>query len=112
MTTLIDSTTTSGDNYIGFQGDFTFDSAVVTFATPQVQRAGLTSDPNWNDGRGQVWRIDKDGSVKRVADKMGTANGIEVSPDGKTLYVNESGQLVIEHGIEERLDFGEVEWVL
>ena len=26
--------------------------------------------------------------------------------------VNESGQLVIEHGIEERLDFGEVEWVL
>jgi len=50
------------------------------------------SDPNWNDGRGQVWRIDKDGSVKRVADKMGTANGIEVSPDGKTLYVNESAQ--------------------
>ena len=50
------------------------------------------SDPNWNDGTGQLWRIDKDGSVKRVADKMGTANGIEVSPDGKTLYVNESAQ--------------------
>jgi len=50
------------------------------------------SDPNWNDGTGQVWRIDKDGKVKRVAEKIGTANGIEVSPDGKTLYVNESVQ--------------------
>src|SRR5207249_3311065 len=45
------------------------------------------SDPNWNDGTGQLWRIDKDGSVKRIAEKMGTANGIEVSPDGRTLYV-------------------------
>src|SRR5207248_2563036 len=47
-TSLIDPTTTNGSNYVGFQGDFTFDSSVVTFATPQVQRAGLTSDPNWN----------------------------------------------------------------
>src|SRR5436190_21236953 len=47
-TTLIDSTTTGGANYVGFQGDFTFDSAVVTFSSPYVQRAGLTSDPNWN----------------------------------------------------------------
>jgi sugar lactone lactonase YvrE len=50
------------------------------------------SDPNWKNGTGQVWRIDKDGTVKRVADEMGTANGIEVSPNGKTLYVNESVQ--------------------
>src|SRR5438128_1209768 len=47
-TTLIDPTTTGGNNYVGFQGDFTFDSGVVTFANPPVQRAGLTSDPNWN----------------------------------------------------------------
>src|SRR5436309_720438 len=47
-TTLIDSTTTGGANYVGFQGDFTFDSAVVGFDTPQVQRAGLTSDTSWN----------------------------------------------------------------
>jgi sugar lactone lactonase YvrE len=51
-----------------------------------------TSDPNWKNGTGQVWRIDKNGSVKRVAEKMGTSNGIDVSPDGKTLYVNESVQ--------------------
>ena len=44
-TTLIDPP--RGLNYIGFQGDFTFDSAVVTFATPQVQPAGLTAT-NWN----------------------------------------------------------------
>src|SRR5437016_1720692 len=36
-TTLIDPTTTGGNNYVGFQGDFVFDSAVATFATPQVQ---------------------------------------------------------------------------
>ncbi|PYI89493.1 MAG: gluconolactonase [Verrucomicrobia bacterium] len=50
------------------------------------------SDPNWKDGTGQVWRIAKDGRINRVAEKMGTTNGIEVSPDGQTLYVNESVQ--------------------
>jgi gluconolactonase len=49
------------------------------------------SDPNWNKGTGQVWMIVK-GKTKLVAEKMGTTNGIEVSPDGKTLYVNESVQ--------------------
>ena len=50
------------------------------------------SDPDWKEKTGQLWRIDKDGSVKRIAEKLGTSNGIEVSPDGKTLYVNESVQ--------------------
>jgi gluconolactonase len=50
------------------------------------------SDPNWGKGTGQVWRIARDGKVTLVAKDMGTANGIEVSPDGKTLYVNESVQ--------------------
>lgn len=50
------------------------------------------SDPDWGKGTGRVWRIDRDGKVTLVADKMGTSNGIEVSPDGKTLYVNESVQ--------------------
>lgn len=50
------------------------------------------SDPNWKAGTGQVWRIDRDGKVTRVAEAMGTTNGIDVSPDGKTLYVNESVQ--------------------
>lgn len=50
------------------------------------------SDPNWAESTGQIWRIDPDGTPTLLADKMGTTNGIEVSPDGKTLYVNESKQ--------------------
>ncbi|MFM8272008.1 MAG: SMP-30/gluconolactonase/LRE family protein [Gemmata sp.] len=50
------------------------------------------SDPNWAKGTGQLWKIGADGKVSKLATDMGTANGIEVSPDGKTLYVNESVQ--------------------
>lgn len=50
------------------------------------------SDPDWSKGSGQLWKIDKAGKVTRVAEGMGTTNGIEVSPDGKLLYVNESAQ--------------------
>jgi hypothetical protein len=44
---------------VGFQGDFTFDERVVTFAGEPVQKAGLTGG-NWNvsgnvlDGRGPI----------------------------------------------------------
>ncbi len=51
------------------------------------------SDPDWGKGTGQVWRIDTGGRTHLEAPDMGTTNGIEVSPDGKTLYVNESKQL-------------------
>jgi len=50
------------------------------------------SDPNWGKGTGQVWRVTRDGKINLAAGEMGTANGIEVSPDGTTLYVNESVQ--------------------
>ena len=50
------------------------------------------SDPNWKKNTGQLWRIDRDGKTTLLAAKMGTTNGIDVSPDGKTLYVNESIQ--------------------
>lgn len=50
------------------------------------------SDPNWKENTGQIWRIDHDGTVTLLAANMGTTNGIEVSPDGSTLYVNESKQ--------------------
>src|ERR1700692_2106293 len=54
------------------------------------------SDPHWKTHDGQVWRIAKsaDGTIvgeKMTADrKMSTTNGIDLSPDGKTLYVGES----------------------
>lgn len=50
------------------------------------------SDPNWGKSTGQLWKIGTDGKVTKLASDMGTTNGIEVSPDGKTLYVNESSQ--------------------
>jgi sugar lactone lactonase YvrE len=50
------------------------------------------SDPNWKDSTGNLWMINRCGETFLLEDKMGTTNGIEVSPDGKTLYVNESVQ--------------------
>lgn len=50
------------------------------------------SDPAWGASTGQLWKIDLQGKMTRVAKDLGTTNGIEVSPDGKTLYVNESAQ--------------------
>ena len=49
------------------------------------------SDPNWKGNAGRIWRIDTKGWFK-LLDTMGTANGIEVSPNDKFLYVNESVQ--------------------
>ncbi len=54
------------------------------------------SDPHWKRREGQIWRVLKsaDGAVlgeKMTADRqMSTTNGIDLSPDGKTLYVGES----------------------
>jgi sugar lactone lactonase YvrE len=69
----------------------------------------FASDPNWKESTGQIWRVDRDGTVTRVATGMGTTNGIEVSPDGKTLYVNESVQrnvwafaITPEHALKEK----------
>jgi len=50
------------------------------------------SDPNWDKSTGQLWKISRDGKMTLVAKDMGTTNGIDVSPDGKTLFVNESVQ--------------------
>jgi gluconolactonase len=50
------------------------------------------SDPNWKASTGQIWHVSPDGKSERVAADMGTTNGIEISPDEKTLYVNESAQ--------------------
>lgn len=52
----------------------------------------FASDPDWMHSRGQVWCIDQRGKGRVVAADMGTTNGIDVSPDGKWLYVNESVQ--------------------
>jgi len=50
------------------------------------------SDPNWSNNTGKLWKISKEKGFELLEKEMGTTNGIEVSPDGKKLYVNESVQ--------------------
>lgn len=59
-----------------------------------IAKNGLlfASDPDWADTTGAIWRIDPGGTATLLESGMGTTNGIEVSPDEKTLYVNESVQ--------------------
>ena len=51
----------------------------------------FASDPNWKESTGQLWRVEN-GQFHLLSKEMGTTNGVEVSPDEKTLYVNESVQ--------------------
>jgi sugar lactone lactonase YvrE len=52
----------------------------------------FASDPNWKESTGKIWRIDRGGKAVLLESGMGTTNGIELSPDEKILYVNESVQ--------------------
>ncbi|WP_233079984.1 SMP-30/gluconolactonase/LRE family protein [Rheinheimera soli] len=52
----------------------------------------FASDPDWKNRKGQLWRIETDGSSSLVEAEMGTTNGVEISPDQTRLYVNESAQ--------------------
>ncbi|MEZ4968462.1 MAG: SMP-30/gluconolactonase/LRE family protein [Flavobacteriaceae bacterium] len=52
----------------------------------------FASDPDWKNSKGQIWRIDAKGKTTLLEGDMGTTNGIEISPDNRTLYVNESVQ--------------------
>jgi len=59
-----------------------------------VNRKGqiFASDPDWKNHTGKIWRIESDRKAHLLAEDMGTTNGIELSPDEKVLYVNESIQ--------------------
>lgn len=50
------------------------------------------SDPDWSTDSGQLWRITPEGEFTLLEKSMGTTNGIELSPDGRKLYLNESVQ--------------------
>jgi len=52
----------------------------------------FASDPDWKNSTGQLWKIDQNGTIQLIEKDMGTTNGIEVSPDNRKLYVNESVQ--------------------
>ena len=59
-----------------------------------ISKKGIVyaSDPNWQKQTGQIWKIDKDRKAVLLKGNLGTTNGICLSPDEKTLYVNESIQ--------------------
>ena len=59
-----------------------------------INKEGIVfaSDPNWQKQSGQIWRIGTDRKAVLAKGDMGTTNGICLSPDDKTLYVNESIQ--------------------
>ncbi len=47
------------------------------------------SDPDFNSNTGRIWRVDPNGKMTLLDSvSEGAANGIEVSPDENTLYVN------------------------
>ncbi|BFT72881.1 SMP-30/gluconolactonase/LRE family protein [Paenibacillus sp. P36] len=52
----------------------------------------FASDPNWKQSNGMLWRIDQNGKSNLLEAGMGTTNGIEVSFDERSLYVNETVQ--------------------
>ncbi len=52
------------------------------------------SDPNWKEETGNLWMI-KNKKFVLLEKNMGTTNGIEVSTNGKKLYVNESVQRTV-----------------
>ncbi|OMF34649.1 gluconolactonase [Paenibacillus sp. FSL H8-0548] len=52
----------------------------------------FASDPNWDEGNGDLWMIDPTGKITKMESNMGTTNGVEVSPHDDILYVNESLQ--------------------
>jgi len=53
------------------------------------------SDPSWEREDGRLWRVGRDGRFVLLEEHMGTTNGIEVSHDDHTLYVNETVQRTI-----------------
>ncbi len=62
-----------------------------------INKKGIVfaSDPDWKNKKGQLWKIGTDKKAVLLKGDMGTTNGICLSPDEKTLYVNESVQLKV-----------------
>lgn len=63
-----------------------------------VTQSGVlfASDPDWKNGKGQLWRISAASHGKAASaeliEQTGTSNGVAVSPDQRWLYLNESAQ--------------------
>ncbi len=73
-----------------------------------LTKAGVifASDPDWKNNQGQLWRIGADGKAQPI-DQTGTSNGVEVSPDQRWLYLNESAQRKVwAYPLNDQLEIG------
>jgi sugar lactone lactonase YvrE len=59
------------------------------------------SDPDFKNNTGRIWRVDPDGKVTLLdSTSGGSANGLDVSPDEKILYVN-GGQTIWAYDLKD-----------
>jgi sugar lactone lactonase YvrE len=59
------------------------------------------SDPDFKANTGRIWRVNKNSSVVLLDSIDGTANGIEVSPDQKLLYVG-AGRKIFRYDLSKK----------
>jgi len=59
------------------------------------------SDPNFKENTGRIWRVDKSKTAVLLDSIDGTANGIEVSPDEKILYVG-AGRKIFRYSLSKK----------
>jgi len=59
------------------------------------------SDPNFKENTGRIWRVDKNKTAVLLDSIDGTANGIEVSPDEKILYVG-AGRKIFRYSLSKK----------
>lgn len=62
---------------------------------------------NTEPGRGALWRVDPDGAVTRMADRIHISNGLGWSPDNRTFYFTDSGKRTI-YAYDFDLEAGEI----
>lgn len=62
---------------------------------------------NTEPGRGALWRVDADGAVTRMEDRIHISNGLGWSPDNRTFYFTDSGKRTI-YAYDFDLEGGEI----
>ena len=62
---------------------------------PQGRFWGGTLAEDHHDGGGALYRLDRDGRTEMVLEGLTISNGIGWSPDGRTMYLVDSGPRVI-----------------
>jgi len=81
---VVTSAINPADNLVGFQGDFTFNSSVVTFQNPPVSSGGRTAN-NWNVS-GNI--IPGGGSIRTLRISAFSNSFVPLSGSGPLFYLN------------------------